>query len=794
MLINHLLTFVRNLSRNRTYAFINILGLAIGFASTLIISIYVMQEFTYDKFHKDYNRIYRLSANSFAFTSVAHLNYLEQQLSGIDAWVEVIPTPGSTIKYKGISYLEEQTYFTTDKYFEVFEQDLYLGDSESALESPNSVILTKSIAAKIFGSNNPIGESIELTTRNEVAPYTVTGIIDDSRTNTHLKFEVLARLPQDTYEYYKNEFRYTIGHGYFKLEAQPDELMLSNQVEEIFAKRRHKLYGGNQSFEEFFSENQRSQFLVMNIADVHLNSNLQFEASPPGKIEYLYMFIGIAIFIILLAAINYVNLATAQASKRAKEIGVRKVMGSVNRNLVIGLISESMLLTMVSFLVGLFIGEIFLELLQSFGFSNFNIDVLSNPNYNLVLGLFLVSILTGILAGIYPAFYLVGFNPIAVLRGNYRVGTRNKNFRSTLVIFQFVVSLTLSIFTIFIYQQMNYSLSKDIGFDKENVIVLDNSKSYLEENSAAFENELKAIPDVNSVSFSHFSMIDRLSLSALKAKEDEELNVRMSYKYIDDQFLNTMGFTLVEGRNFVDGLESDSNAIIVNKRMATLLGGDVLNKRYDANFNGTDVKIVGIVDDFHFQDFSHEIGPVVFFNRNFDTQVNIRISGQNTQETVAAINRVWSQFTEEPMDYYFFDQSFNKLFESEQTLGRIVTIFTGLSIFIAFLGLIGLISYQLDQRTKEIGIRKVLGASISQILSLFSKEFASLVLIAILITIPISILISSRWLENFVYHIDIKVFPFLIVACFGLLTTIIIVSIRTIKSASANPVSTLRNE
>lgn len=795
MLRNHIKSIFRNLKRNKSYALINITGLAIGFASAALIAIYVFQEFTYDKHYKDHKQVYRLSGRSFALSSIAHLNLLKAEIPGVESVTNVMPNPSGTIKKGVSSFIEKEVYYGTEEYLKVFDQPFVYGNSETAFDSPNAVLLTVSMAEKIFGIRNPIGEELEVSTQISTDTYQVTGVIEDMPANTHLKWQVLARVPQEFFARAKDSFGFTTSYSYFKYESVVDVAEIQSRVYKLFGKQQFERRGEGLTFDAFIEQNINNFPWVLNIADVHLQSDLQFEAESPGKANYLYIFMGIAIFIIVLAAINYVNLATAQASKRAKEVGVRKVLGSVKADLILRFLTESVLLTTSSVIIGLGLAEAALVLLHDMGFSNFDINVYDFPQLvSLILGIALV---TGLLAGIYPAFYLTSFKPSSVLKGDFKAAGQSKWFRNSLVLFQYVVSLTLTIFAVFIYQQLNYSLEKDLGFNKENILVIDNSKFQLgeeDESAEAFRNELLRNPAVSHASFSFYSMVNQLPLGSLFEKNEEKTPWRIQYKYTDDQFIPTMGFKILEGRDFNKEIDHEREVMIVNETFAKQLGGDAVGKRFDAGVNGDDVMIIGVVEDYHYQDLSTAIGPTAFYYNDYPSQMNVRILGNDVGETLKQIEATYASFSNEAFDYSFFDQQFDQLFNREKTLGQVITIFTGLAIFVALLGLMGLVSYKLDQRIKEIGIRKVLGASVKQIIALFSKELVWLVGVAFVVTIPLGFYVTTEWLSSFAYHIDIQWLPFVAVGLSGLVITLAIVVLRTIKAALMNPTLALRSE
>lgn len=791
----HLLLILRSFIRSKGYTSINIGGLAIGFAAAILISIYVSQEYTYDQHFKDHEKIYRLSHSSFALGSIAQLDYLENNLAGVEAWVNVMPNPSTTLKIDGRGFIEKNAYYTTQDYLEVFDHPFVFGNSKTALDETNGLIITQSMSKKIFGEGNPIGELIEMSTQVSTDIYQVTGVLEDLPKNSTLKFDVIARLPQSFEEQIKDSFSFTTGYSYFKMGTALDAQSIKDQTDVIFAKRHHALYNSDLDFDTFLEETRAWQPLIQNIADVHLNSNVQFEASDPGNEQYLIIFLSIAVFILVLAAINYVNLATAQASKKAKEVGVRKVLGSFRGQLIGRFLTESVLLAVISVLLGFALAEAALQIMSTAGFASFQVSIVDFPE---LLGIiFLIALATGIGAGIYPALVLTAFKPVLVLKGNYLSGQGSKFFRNSLVVFQFVISLTLVIFSIFVHQQLNYGLTKELGFNKEGIMIIDNSKFQLgesNENLAAFKNDILKNPAVKAVSGSHYSMIGDLPLSSLVEIGGEEIAYLIQYKYTDANFVPTMGFKLLDGRNFDDQMDSEQSVIIVNETLAKMIGEGIYEKHFNAGNNGQDVQVVGVVEDFHYADLSKVIGPAAFFKNDYVSQLNVRIEGQDLANTLETLKASYAQFTNEPLDYYFFDQSFNKLFDEEKKMSQIINIFTGLSLFVAMLGLIGLISFKLDQRVKEIGVRKVLGASILQILQLFTSEMARLIVISLFVTVPLGYLVTDLWLNGFSYHVPIGVMPFVLVAVAGLALTLLIVCLRSYNAASKNPVNSLRSE
>lgn len=791
MLKNHLLSILRNLKRNKAYAAINIMGLAIGFAAATLIAVYVRSEFTFDKHYPQHERIFRLSANNFALSSVAHLNQLKNNIAAIEEVVNVMPNPSTSLKTEsGKSLAVKDYYYVTEGYSQIFKHEFVLGNEETALASPNGLILTETLARNLYGSQNPIGQTLHVNSQISKDEFQVTGVIKDLPSNTSLRFSAIGRLPKTFLDQIEDSYSYTTGYSYFKTTVQLTHEQIKAAVEEAMIPVDFERYGSGKTMDQFKTE-YKSGLMVLPLAEIHLNSNTQFEASEPGNAQYLYVFLFIAAFVIILAAINYVNLSTAQASKRAKEIGVRKVLGSFRNQLISRFVLESVFIALVSVVIGFGLAEAALQLLNSSGFAHFESNVFQYTK--LVVLISAIAVLTGLAAGIYPAFYLTKFKPSAVLKGDYNAGSKSQFFRNGLVVFQFAVSLSLAIFSVFISQQLHFSLKKELGFDKTNVLLIDNTKFQIGDNDEAFRTELMSKPGIVNVGYSHYELTNLPLTGFTELNVDNPEYTRIQYKYTDPQYAQVMGFELVEGRFLNEELDGDRTSMLVNETLAKNLGGNVIGRRFDANFNGKDVEIVGVIKDFHYEDFRKAIGPVAFFGRPYPSLISVKFEG-SLQEAVAASQSAYAGFTSEPFDYKLFEQSFDQLFDKERQLGQVINLFTGLAVFVAILGLIGLISYTLDQRIKEIGIRKVLGASVQQILGMLSREMLWLTGVAFLISIPLSYYAVSSWMAEFAYHIPIGMLPFVLVGVAAMLTILVIVSGRSAKAAMSNPVKALRTE
>ncbi|MES2328935.1 MAG: ABC transporter permease [Bacteroidota bacterium] len=804
MFRNYIKIALRNLWRRKTFSAINIAGLAIGIAVCFIILLFIQDELSYDRFNEKADRIVRISFN-------ASIN------GGKINEPHVMPPVAQTLK-KDYPEVEEATRLRTygtpkviygtkifkgaslayvdSNFFQVFTITLLIGDKPTALLKPNSIVLTEETAKKYFGNTEPIGKILSLT--NDGVLYTVTGIMEKIPTSAHFHFDMLGSMNslQDAREqsWLKSDyFTYlllTKGYDYKKLEGKLPAVV--------------KTYMGPQiaqsmglSLDQFHSKGNELGFALQPLTDIHLHSNGHYEIEPAGNAQYIYIFGAIAIFMLLIACINFINLSTAGASKRSKEVGVRKVMGSLRTDLIKQFLLESVLVTLLALIVTLILVQIALPEFNQLAGKNLALGF----NSKTILPILTLTLLVGLLAGVYPAFFLSSFNPVRVLKSRFVPAGKTISLRSGLVVFQFFISVGLMIGTTVVYQQLKYIQNKQLGYDKEQLLVLNNSWA-LGKNEQVFKNELLKDSRVLNIAISSYRPAGQTNSNntlIYPDGKDNELTKILKY-HIDEAYIPTMGMQLVQGRNFSKALSTDSSGIIINEAAArsfgwgnSAVGHTITQADYNAG-QKRDFTVIGVVKDFHFRSLHESIAPVIMALHP-QWGLIVKMKGSDANGLIATMKKQWAGFnTTEPFDYAFMDDLYNKTYIAEQKTGRILNIFALLTILVACLGLFGLATFTAEQRTREIGIRKVLGASASQITNMLSKEFIKLVLIACGIAFPVSYWTMHKWLQDFAYRVDISWWIFPVVSLAAIAIALLTISFQAIKAAIANPVNSLRNE
>jgi putative ABC transport system permease protein len=704
-------------------------------------------------------------------------------------------------------YKEDHLMYADSTFFDVFDYKLLQGNRKGSLTEPNSIILTEDMAIKYFGvdalDNGSILGSF-LKANGKV--FKITGIIENIPGNTHLTFDMLVSM--STYpEALTTNWLSMNYFSYLKLREGvtiPDieDKVTDIVVEKVAPQAMAYLKLPKEAFKDRASVNKTFHFIFQPVSSIHLYSHFRGEIGTPGNISYIYIFSAIAIFIIIIACINFMNLATARSSKRAMEVGVRKTLGSSKGKLVGQFMLESMFFSIIAMVIALGLTETFRIPFSNIAGKSISFNVFEDPwIFILIVGLTLI---IGLLAGSYPAFYLTKYKPVEVMKGALRSGTKSSWFRSSMVVFQFVISISLIICTSLVYKQMDYISNLNVGFNKENVIVISNAWG-LGNNMEAFKWELINHPDVQNASYTYCVPSKSFNSTVTKAEGDLETDHQIFTNRADYDFLETMGMETVSGRNFSRDMASDSSAVLVNEAAVKALGwsnGDpeeALGKYIEMMHGklGSRVKynVIGVIKDFNYESLKSEIRPLAVFLFRKAYYLTVRIKSDNIPQTLNMLESKWKGMaTDAPFEYSFLDQSFEKLYQAEQKLGQIFGIFTTMAIFIACLGLIGLAAYTAEQRTKEIGIRKVMGASIPNVLAMLNKEFIKLVAIAIIIASPIAWYLMQKWLSNFVYKTEIGVWPFIFAAVLAIVITMITVGYQSLKAALANPVNSLKTE
>ena len=804
MIKNYFKIALRNLRKNKAFSFINIFGLAIGLTCFMFIAVFVYNELSYDKYPAEAKNIYRVLLSTTGNGDVAVYPMVDVAVGeGIkDAFPEVkastrLSTSPDFIKYNDKQFKEDHLAYTDSNFLQMFSIPLLEGDAKTALVQPNSIVVSKTFARKYFGNEDAIGKSLAVGIKGDL--YKVTGVIDNVPVDSHFHFDAFLSLSSwhITARTWSNVGFYTYlllnkNTDVKKLESKFPQLVAEHVVPEIQHDMGVSLAEAQKSVNTFV-------FSLQPLTDIHLYSHTKYELEPGGDIQYVYIFSALAIFILLLACVNFTNLSTARAFKRAREVGIRKVLGSIKKQLIGQFLSESVLLTLFAMLCAFAL--IFLLLPYFNQLANKNISFSFFLGYKSILVMLGLSLLVGIIAGIYPAFFLSSFNTIKVLKGSAAAnGSQKKPLRSTLVVFQFFVSIALIIATIIVYQQLHYMQNKKLGYDKDQVLYLQDAR-LLGNNQSAFEQQLLQDNRVVSATISRFVPGGAFMDGTQIYPKDENGNgteIHGNIYHIDYDYLKTLGITIVQGRNFSKDFPTDSSSgVIINQAAVRELGWSRTNPigKTIVRSGQKQYKVIGVVADFNYASVKQKVAPLMMLlGGNFGGLV-VKIKTTDVQGFLADLKKQWNAFNPEgPLGYTFLDDNFAKLYANEIRTQQIFSAFAIIAIIIASLGLFGLSAFVIEQRTKEIGIRKVLGASVQNVLLLVSKEFLLLVGIAFLISIPVTWWAMHEWLKDFAYRINISVWVFAIAGIIAILIALLTVSFQAIKAAVANPVKSLRTE
>ncbi len=809
MFKNYLKIAWRNLVKNKAYSIINITGLAIGLACFLLIALYVMDELSYDRFFPDANNIYRINSDikfgganlHMALTSDMMGQLLKKDYPQVEQYTRIYTSNGDKLIKKGTEYIDEKKVANVDStFFDVFQLPVVEGSTKHALDEPNTVVLTESAAKKYFGNTHVVGKTIE--TRDDKNPfYKITAVIKDIPANAHFHFDFLFSMKNLDYSWgaITSHNFYT----YLKLRQGTDykafEKNLDQYIDKYVLPYAKKFMNIN-SMDEFKKAGNNLEYSLMPLTKIHLYSDRSFELSAGGNVQYVYIFSAVALFILLIACINFMNLTTARSANRAREVGIRKVLGTEKSDLIWQFLFESTAMVLVSLIIAVIIVYAVLPLFNNVADKQMNISNLLSV-YILPL-LIALPFVVGLLAGSYPAFFLSSFKPIEVLKGKLKLGSKSGGLRSVLVVFQFATSIVLIVGTIVVYDQLNYIQTKNLGYNKDQILII-NGIGSLNDNATAFKNEAKQLPGVVSATISGYLPVSDSYRSDNTFSKDAVLTTQSGFDMqnwsIDYDYLKTLGMQIVKGRNFSKDFPTDSSAVIINETTAKILGyADPIGKNlYESEDNGATSAhtIIGVVKNFNFESLHQVIGPLCFHLGGGGGFGVFKVNTANIQHLITQIQNKWKAIAPGlPFSYRFLNDSFDEMYRSEQRAGKIALIFSVLAIFIACLGLFGLATFIAEQRTKEIGIRKVLGASVQSIVQMLSKDFLKLVAIAFLFAAPLSWWIMNTWLQDFAYRINIEWWFFAFAGIGALLIALITVSFQAIRAAISNPVKSLRTE
>ncbi len=811
MLKNYLTITFRNLWKNKGFTLINIIGLAVGLATCLLILLFVMDEMGYDKYNTKADRVYRVDGDIqfggnrmvCALAPDPMGPTMKKDYPEVEQYTRFRDFGGRFLVKKGNqNFQENRVQYADSSLFEVFTMPMISGDPSVALTNPGSIVLSESMARKYFNSQDVIGKSLLV---NDTAIYKVTGVIRDMPAQSHFAEDFFISMSSNPESrqgmWVMNNF-----NTYIVLKPGTNPKLFSNHLNEVVEKylfpQVQQMIGSSEK--DFKASGNSAKYVLTPLTDIHLHSNKTGELGANSDIEYIYIFSGVAVLILLIACVNFMNLSTARSSNRAKEVGVRKVLGSLRSSLVRQFLAESIIVSLISLVVAVALITLCLPYFNALSGKSITVHFLSRPQWQLsLIGL---ALLVGLMAGAYPAFYLSAFSPIKVLKGMLSTGFKSGRLRSTLVVFQFSISIFLIISTIIIYNQLQYIRHKDIGFDREQVLVVQNADA-LGSRSKAFQTELMRIGGVENVTMTTFLPTNSNRSEApmfMDPTLDQKRAISLQIWNIDEHYLPTLGMSVEKGRNFSEQFPTDSMGVIINEAAARLMGStDPLNKNlyipkdFQAPKSADNVlayHILGVVKDFNFNSLRQQVTPLVFMLGSSPGNAAIRVHAANLPELVAYINNVWKAMAPfQPFKCSFMDDDFNHIYDAEQRVGNIFVNFAVLAIFIACLGLYGLVTYAAEQRSREIGIRKILGASAGNVARLLSRDFLGLVIISAAIAFPLAGWVMHRWLQDFAYRVGVSWWVFILAGALALIIALVTISFQAIKAALINPVKILKS-
>ncbi len=805
MFSNYIKVALRNLWKSKGFSAINILGLSIGLATCLLIALYVVDELSYDRYNEKKDRIYRINTDIRFGGGDLHLTVasdpmgatLKKDYPQVEEYTRVYNSSGSKLLKKGMQYITEDNVAHVDStFFNVFTLPALEGDTRTALNEPNTVVITETAAKKYFGTVHALGKIIEADHK----PFKVTAVIQDVPRNSHFHFDLFFSM--DNVDYQWGNFLSNNFQTYIVLKEGTDYKAFEKNFSQVIEKYlipQAKQFMQISSMEEFEKAGNKLEYTLMPLLDIHMFSDRFPELGINGNIQYVYIFSAVALFVLLLACINFMNLSTARSANRAKEVGIRKVLGTDKKTLVVQFLVESTVTVIIALLLAMGIAWLVLPLFNEMAAKTLSISYLADKE--LLPFILLLPFIVGALAGFYPALFLARFRPITVLKGIDSSGFKKSHLRSALVVFQFATSIILIIGTLVVYRQLNYIQTKSLGFNKDQVLII-NGTGALGKNAEAFKQEVLNMPGVSSGTLSGFLPVSSSRNDNSFSKTpviDAENGINMQRWEVDYDYIKALGMEMVAGRNFSKSYGSDSSATIINETTARLLGFDspIGKKLYsfdDAN-NPVAYEIIGVVKNFHYESLRQQIGPLCMMLGHNPYLASFKVNTAQIQSLVKGVENKWKTMAPGmPFSYRFLDDSFDDMYRNEQRVGKVAITFAVLAILIACLGLLGLVTYAAEQRVKEIGIRKVLGATAGNIVGMLSKDFVKLVLIAIVIASPVAWWGMHQWLLDFAYRINISWWIFLVAAIVAVVIAVLTVAYQAIKAAMANPVKNLRTE
>lgn len=786
MFKNYLTITLRQMRKQKGYAFITITGLAVGMACCLLIVLYVQRELSYDRFHENADRIYRLTAlvndsnDRWAVTSYPTGPLMQETFPEIERQIRLSMHPKQVSKNNEVRFNEERLLMAENGFFQVFDYELLRGDPATALEKPFTLVLTESTARKYFGDDDPLGQTLRIDDEQD---YEITGIAADPPTNAHVVFDLIGSFASYLVDLDPAQANYRIAHTYFLLTQGSSPENLTTKFPDFI-----------EQHESGFKPNA---FELIALTDIHLRGRFDNDIQPQSDIRYIYLFSAIALIILIIACINYMNLATARSVKRAREVGLRKVVGANRKQLVAQFLGESVVFAGLSVTLALGLVELLLPILNSFLEAPLAVPYNTLWLWALLGG---VVALVGLVSGSYPALFLSGFRPSAILQGS--LGKQQGGaLRHGLVVFQFAATVALIVAAVVIEQQLHYIQTARLGFNQEQVVIIPTQRN-MDDNIVPFRNALAQHATIQNISLASSIPGEPTGITAYSPEQiegyDKEQYIIFEMSSIDASFIETLGMSIAEGRNFDPQFPSDrTDAVLINEAAVQALGWtDPIGKSFTGRDGTSKQQVVGVVSDFHSKSMHETIGPMIFFmHPNPDWFVALKLNAADLSTVLPFLEETWNQFLPNRMfEYYFLDDHFAAMYRTEQRFGRLFASFAMLAILIACLGLFGLAAFTAEQRTKEIGIRKVLGATVGGLVLLLSKDFVKLVAIAFVIAAPLAYWGMETWLANFAYRISVGTATFGIAGLLALTLALGTVSYQAIRAALANPIESLRHE
>ena len=800
MLSNYLKVAFRNILKKKYYSFLNLMGLSIGITAAILIMIYVQDELSYDNFHPEVQNKSVVALNGKignqevqgVFTPPPMSRAAAEEVPGVISSTRTSALSNMVIRYEDRAFTEQDVFWADSNFYDFFGYRLLRGDARTALKGPNKAVITESIARKYFGNEVALGKT--LIVGNDKTSYEVTGVNADPPHNSHFRFKILLSFSSTDYSrstrWLNNSLNTYIekapGANVSQIHAGFEEL-----IEKYVGPEIERFTG--MSLEKMREQGGKYGYFTIPITDLHLKApNVQTSFEPPGDITYIYIFSAVGIFLIVIACVNFMNLSTASAAGRAKEVGLRKTLGSDRKSMMIQFLIESLFYAVLATVFSFILLYLILPWFNQLAGKELTLTIFTEPWFlasllGLVIGI-------GFLAGSYPAFYLTAFNPVEVLKGKISRGAKSGGFRRTLVVGQFFISIGLIACTLLVNQQLRYMQNKNLGFSKEHSLVLTNT-SRLGNNQKAFREELMSDTRISAASYSNFTIPGTNNVTVFQ-RPDRENDYLMAMYYADYEHKDALDFNIKEGRYFNRDFPTDTSGIVINEAAVKEMSlEDPVGKELYYPGEQRTYRVLGVIENFNFESLRNEIMPLAILLTETANEMIIRFNSEDPRASVAAVESTWENYAAgEPADYTFLDSDFEQLFRQEKRLGDVFTAFTIIAILIACLGLLGLSAYMTEQRRQEIGIRKVLGATATSIVGMLSSEFLKLAGIAFLLAVPVAWYVIASWLQNFAYRIEIGLMVFIITAAATAVVVLLTISWQTLKAAFMNPVESIKTE